>query len=53
MPVKEHPSFILNLCGEGTEKSRLYWQKGKEEEIVGAVFIAVNCQCGIKDQLDS
>lgn len=43
--------FILTLCGE--DRAGFAWQKGTEEEIVGAVFTAVNCQYGIKDQLDS
>lgn len=51
MPVKEHPFFILTLRGE--DRAGFAWQKGTGEEIVGAVFTAVNCQCGIKDQLGS
>lgn len=49
--LKSSPFFILTLHGE--DRAAFAWQKGTEEEIVGAVFTAVNCQCGIKDQLDS
>lgn len=51
MPVKDIPSFILTLRGK--DRAGFAWQKGTEEEIVGAVLTAVNCQYGIKDQLDS
>lgn len=51
MPVKVHPFFILTWRGK--DRAGFVWQKGTEEEIVGAVFTAVNCQYGIKDQLDS
>jgi len=52
MPVKEHPSFSLTLV-RAQRRAGFTWQKGKGEQLVGAVFIAVNCQYGIKDQLDS
>lgn len=52
-PLKSFPLSSW-LCAVRAQRiAGCTWQKGKREEIVGAVFVAVNCQCGKKDQLDS
>lgn len=50
MPVKEHPSFILTLCGKGTEKEQaLLGRKAKGRKSWGLYLLLL----GTKDQLDS